>query len=96
MTIYATLGDEALIYGINESEANIIITDFHLIPKLKELYAHLHFIDSIVYFGDVKKASLVGFPKDVEFHSSRELDELGGRPQHCMFNYFIYFELYYI
>eukprot|EP00794_Sanderia_malayensis_P011017 gene11017-12181_t len=81
VTIYATLGDDALIYGINESEANVIITDSHLVPKLKALFDQLHFINTIVYFGEAKKASLVGFSKDVSFYSSKEIDEIGGKPQ---------------
>ncbi len=85
MTIYATLGDEALIYGINESESNIIITDTHLIPKLKDLFDQLHYIDTIIYFWETKKASLVGFSKDVNFHSAREIEEIGGKPQFCKF-----------
>ena len=81
VTIYATLGDDALVYGINESEANVIITDASLIHKLKNLFEQLHFIDTIIYFGDAKKTSLVGFPNDVKFHSMREVEELGSRPE---------------
>ena len=75
------MGDDALVYGINESEANVIMTDAVLIPKLKNLFDQIHFVNTIIYYGDAKKTSLVGFPSDVKFHSMREIEELGGRPE---------------
>ena len=70
-----------MIYGINESESNIIITDGHLIPKLKNLFDQLHFIDTIIYFGEAKKTTLLGFPTEVKFHSMREVEDIGARPE---------------
>ena len=81
VTIYATLGDDALIYGLNESEANVIVTDASLIQKLKNLFDQLHFIDTVIYFGEAKKTSLLGFPNEVKFHSMSEVEELGSRPE---------------
>ena len=81
VTIYATLGDDALVYGLNESEANVVVTDASLIQKLKNLFDQLHFIDTVVYFGEAKKTSLLGFPNDVKFHSMSEVEELGSRPE---------------
>ena len=91
VTIYATLGDDALIYGINESESNVIVTDSQLIPKLKNLFDQLHFIDTIIYFGEANKTSLIGFPVDVSFHSLREIEELGAKTENsrCLFSLYI-------
>ena len=72
------------MYGINESEANVIVTDASLIHKLKNLFDHIHFIDTIIYFGEAKKTSLVGFPNEVKFHSMSEVEELGSRPENSM------------
>jgi len=33
MTLYATLGDEAIVHGINETGVTIIITSADLLPK---------------------------------------------------------------
>ena len=35
VTLYATLGDEAIIYGINETEVTHVITSGDLLPKFK-------------------------------------------------------------
>jgi long-subunit acyl-CoA synthetase (AMP-forming) len=35
VTLYATLGDDAVIHGLNESECSIVITSFELMLKLK-------------------------------------------------------------
>ena len=37
VTIHATLGDEAIVYGFNEVEFTIVMTDAALMPKLKNL-----------------------------------------------------------
>jgi len=86
VTIYATLGDDALVYGLNESEANVIVTDASLVQKLKKLFDQLHFIDTVVYFGEAKKTSLLGFPNEVKFHSMSEVEELGSRPENIIAN----------
>lgn len=35
VTLYATLGDDAIIHGINEAEISLIITSASLLPKLQ-------------------------------------------------------------
>ena len=37
VTLYATLGEEALIHGINETEVKCIITSQELLPKFKNI-----------------------------------------------------------
>ena len=37
VTLYATLGDDALIHGINETEVTCIITSQDLLPKFKNI-----------------------------------------------------------
>ena len=37
VTLYATLGDEALVHGINETEVNCVITTQELLPKFKNI-----------------------------------------------------------
>ena len=49
VTIYATLGDEAIVYGFNEAESTIVVADAALMPKLKNLGSQLRFIKSIVF-----------------------------------------------
>ena len=77
------------MYGINESETNIIVTDASLIHKLKNLFDHIHFIDTIVYFGEAKKTSLAGFPGEIKFYSMAEVEELGSRPENSKLSVFV-------
>lgn len=35
VTLYATLGEDAIIHGINEAEISLIITSASLLPKLQ-------------------------------------------------------------
>ena len=37
VTLYATLGEDALIHGINETEVSCIITSQELLPKFKNI-----------------------------------------------------------
>ena len=35
VTLYATLGEDAIIHGVNESEVSHVITSADLLPKFK-------------------------------------------------------------
>lgn len=35
VTLYATLGDDAVIHGIKETDATLVITSLDLLPKFK-------------------------------------------------------------
>lgn len=37
VTLYATLGDDAIIHGINETEVTCVITSQELLPKFKNI-----------------------------------------------------------
>lgn len=37
VTLYATLGEDALIHGINETEVSCVITSQELLPKFKNI-----------------------------------------------------------
>ena len=40
VTLYATLGDEAIVHGINEAEVTHVITSSELLPKFKVSRQH--------------------------------------------------------
>lgn len=81
VTVYATLGEEALIYGINESEAEFIITDSQLLPKLSSVASKLTKLRHIVYNGQAKKSHLLEFPEMIKVHSMSDVEKLGSRPE---------------
>ena len=85
VTIYATLGDEALVYGFNEVEGRYVFTDASLLPKLKNLCAQMPHITTIVYFGDAKKSLRDEFPAHVKVYALGEIVDLGSKTRHCKY-----------
>lgn len=62
VTIYATLGDEAIAHGINETEVDTVITSFDLLPKFKKLLDKVPRVKNIVFMEDqLKPADTQGF-----------------------------------
>ena len=84
VTIYATLGDEAIVYGFNEVESTIVMTDAALMPKLKNLGSQLRFIKTIIYFGDTKKSLISEFPEGLGIYSLQQVKDLGSKIKNCM------------
>lgn len=67
VTIYATLGDEGVAHGINETEVTTVITTHDLLPKFKTLLAHLPNVRTIIYMEDqLLKANTTGFKEGVQ------------------------------
>ena len=84
MTIYAILGDEAIVYGFNEVESIIVTADAALMPKLKNLGSQLRFIKTIIYFGDTKKSLISEFPEGLGIYSLQQVKDLGSKIKNCM------------
>lgn len=90
VTVYATLGDEALIHGINESEVRFIITDGSLLGKLSAVINRLPKVEHIVYLGNVvKKSALLGFSRRLKLHSMREVEEIGESQDNCKLLFYL-------
>ena len=96
VTIYATLGDEAIVYGFNEVESTIVMTDAALMPKLKSLGSQLRFIKTIIYFGDTKKSLISEFPEGLGIYSLQQVKAKEPRKQNkklhvpTVFSYFFW------
>ena len=50
VTLYATLGEDALIHGINETEVSCIITTQDLLPKFKNILPCTPLVTMLVMF----------------------------------------------
>ena len=62
VTIYATLGEDGIMHGVNETEVNVIITSHELMPKLKSILKSIPKVDTIIYFEDqLHKTDTSGF-----------------------------------
>uniref|UniRef100_A0A1B6E8J8 long-chain-fatty-acid--CoA ligase n=1 Tax=Clastoptera arizonana TaxID=38151 RepID=A0A1B6E8J8_9HEMI len=78
VTIYATLGEEAIAHGINETEVNIVITTHDLLPKFKNILLECPRVHTIIYMEDqLKKTNTEGFKKGVNIIPFKEVISKG-------------------
>ena len=85
VTIYATLGDDALVYGFNEAAAKYVMVDAALLPKLKNLMSELKHVETIIYFGSAKKSLIQEFPESVNIYSLQQLSDIGSKLRNGMY-----------
>lgn len=83
VTMYATLGQEAIVHGINESEVSFVITSADLLPKFKDILSRMPKVEHLVYMEHLsgKKVKLDGFPTNVQVHSMHSVENLGRQPE---------------
>ncbi|KAF2357638.1 AMP-dependent synthetase/ligase [Trinorchestia longiramus] len=82
-TLYATLGDDAVVHGINETEVRHIITSHELLPKLRTILPRCPKVTRVIYFTDQVKASdVTGFKEGVTFTSFSEVLDKGKKVDH--------------
>ena len=88
VTVYATLGEEALVHAINETDVRFIITDGSLLGKLSAVIDRLPKVEHIVYLGNVvKKSALLGFSRRIKLHSMQEVEEIGQSQDNCKLSF---------
>ncbi|XP_038273491.1 long-chain-fatty-acid--CoA ligase 4 isoform X2 [Dermochelys coriacea] len=81
VTLYATLGEEAVTYGLNESGASYLITSVELLEsKLKTALSEIHGLKHIIYV-DKKTINKSEYPEGLEIHSMQTVEELGAKPE---------------
>ncbi|KAF7244958.1 Long-chain-fatty-acid--CoA ligase 4 [Varanus komodoensis] len=81
VTLYATLGEEAVAYGLNESGASYLITSVDLLEsKLKNVLSEIPCLRHIIYV-DKRTINTADYPKGMEIHSMEAVEELGVRPE---------------
>jgi long-chain acyl-CoA synthetase len=80
VTLYATLGDDAVIHGLNETEVTHLITSYDLLPKFKHILHKTPQVHTVVYMEDpLKKADLSGFKEGVTIHNYCDVISMGTR-----------------
>uniref|UniRef100_A0A4X2K987 long-chain-fatty-acid--CoA ligase n=1 Tax=Vombatus ursinus TaxID=29139 RepID=A0A4X2K987_VOMUR len=83
VTLYATLGKEAVIHGLNESEASYLITSGELLEsKLKTALVDIICVQHIIYVGN-KTIDKSEYPKGFEIHSMHSVEELGSKSENA-------------
>ncbi|XP_071541839.1 long-chain-fatty-acid--CoA ligase 4 isoform X1 [Panulirus ornatus] len=79
-TLYATLGDEAVIHGINETEVRHVITSHELLPKFRIILSKCPNVTHVTYFCDqLKPTDLIGYKEGIIFNSFEEIIRKGER-----------------
>ncbi|KAL4704640.1 hypothetical protein ACJJTC_013424, partial [Scirpophaga incertulas] len=78
VTIYATLGDEAIAHGINETEVTTVITSHELLPKFKKILAKTPRVTTIVYMEDqLHKTNTDGYKDGIRIIAYKEVLKMG-------------------
>ncbi|XP_029112986.1 long-chain-fatty-acid--CoA ligase 4 [Scleropages formosus] len=81
VTLYATLGEDAVAYGLNECGVTHLITSVELLEtRLKNVLSGIRNLKHIIYV-DPKRSSLRGYPEGLRIHSMHEVQELGAKPE---------------
>ncbi|KAM6300001.1 long-chain-fatty-acid--CoA ligase 4 [Aegotheles albertisi] len=81
VTLYATLGEEAVTYGLNECGASYLVTSVELLEsKLKTALPQVSCLKHIVYV-DKKTINKSEYSENVEIHSMQTVEELGAKPE---------------
>jgi long-chain acyl-CoA synthetase len=66
VTIYATLGDDGVAHGINETEVTTVITTHDLLQKFKNVLNITPKVDTIIFMEDqLHKTDITGFKEGV-------------------------------
>ncbi|XP_014472754.1 PREDICTED: long-chain-fatty-acid--CoA ligase 4 isoform X2 [Dinoponera quadriceps] len=78
VTIYATLGDEAIAHGINETEVDTVITSHELLPKFKRLLDMVPAIKTVIYMEDqLKPTETKGYKDGVRLVRFSDVVKMG-------------------
>ncbi|XP_072451498.1 long-chain-fatty-acid--CoA ligase 4 isoform X2 [Chiloscyllium punctatum] len=81
VTIYATLGEDAVAYGLNESEVTHLITSVELLDtKLKKVLPKLQKLKHVIYV-DKKAINASEYSEVLQVHSMASVEELGAKPE---------------
>lgn len=91
ITIYATLGEEAIIHAINETEAVTVITSAQLLPKFKTILGNTPKVNTVVYIDDqLKKFENAGnIASGVQFVTYIEVVEKGSKSNAGTYNFYL-------
>lgn len=80
VTIYATLGDEAIAHGINETEVTTVITSHDLLPKFKHILDLTPRVNTLIFMEDqLKETEVDGYKEGIRIIPYQEVLRLGAK-----------------
>jgi long-chain acyl-CoA synthetase len=78
VTLYATLGEEAIAHGINETEVTHIVTSHELLPKFKKVLESTPRVTNVIYMEhQLQPSNTDGYKPGVTFTSFKDVVERG-------------------
>lgn len=80
VTLYATLGPEAIIHGVNEAEVSFIITSAPLLARFKGIMDKMPKVTHIIYIPGQKPAKDIDLPKHIKVLSMDDVENIGAMP----------------
>ena len=85
VTLYANLGDDAIVHGVNETEVTHVITTHELLPKFKNVLARTPTVKHLIFLEDqVNDTDRSGYRDDVSIHAFQDVIQMGRK---CTTNY---------
>jgi long-chain acyl-CoA synthetase len=86
VTLYATLGTDALSFGINQTSASFVFTNGEQLPKLQKIIKKIANITHIIVFDDkYTEAYLNDFkkncPKSISAYTMSEVEKIGAESE---------------
>ncbi|GAB6031144.1 hypothetical protein CHUAL_007947 [Chamberlinius hualienensis] len=75
-TLYANLGDDALVHGINETESSLVITSYDLLSKLDPNLSKTK-VKRVICMEGFHKLEFKGLNPNVTFNSFSQIEEIG-------------------
>lgn len=83
VTFYATLGEDAIAYGLNETGVTHLVTSTELLEtRLKNVLPQIPKLKHVIYV-DQKKVSTEGYPSGLILHSMQAVQDLGRLPENA-------------
>lgn len=80
VTLYATLGEEAIIHGLNETEVEVVLTSHDQLPKFKKVLQETPSVKKVIFMEDpLNKTDTSGYREDVEILAFCDVIAKGSR-----------------
>jgi len=78
VTLYANLGDDAIAYGVNQTEVTHVITTHDLLPKFKSVLKKAPAVTHMIFLEDqIHQTDRSGYKEGVKILSFSEVSSLG-------------------
>lgn len=76
-TLYATLGEDGIVHGINETEVTHLVTSQDQLGKVCKVLEKIPLIKNIIYFEGFNKAVKEKFPEHIKLVPLSKVEETG-------------------